>query len=118
MFWELLHVGIQSIRTNLFRGFLTMLGIIIGVASLIAMVALSTGAQKAIDDQIQSLGTDIVLVRPGNRYRLGISEATGTLTASDSRKILSDAPSAIAVVPEKTHRASAESGPSIKHGDS
>lgn len=110
MFRELLVVGIQSIRANLFRGFLTILGIIIGVASLLAMVALSTGARQAINDQIESLGTDIILVRPGNRYRLGVSEATGKLTASDSRRILSDSPSAVAVVPEKLHRASAVIG--------
>jgi putative ABC transport system permease protein len=110
MFWEFVIIGLQSIRTNLLRGFLTVLGIVIGVASFIAMVALSTGAQQAIDDQIQSLGTDILLVRPGNRYRLGVSEATGKLTIGDAHAILSHAGSVSAVVPEKTHRASATIG--------
>ena len=52
LFGEMLAVALQSIRANLFRGFLTMLGIIIGVASVITMVALGSGAQRAIDEQI------------------------------------------------------------------
>ena len=53
---EMIAVALQSIRANLFRGFLTMLGIIIGVGSVITMVSLGSGAQQAIDDQIDKGG--------------------------------------------------------------
>jgi putative ABC transport system permease protein len=107
---EMISVGLQSIRANLFRGFLTMLGIIIGVASVISMIALSTGAQQAIDDQIQTLGTDILAVSPGSTYRFGTSELAHTLTINDAREILADAESVIAVVPEQSTRITVKYG--------
>ena len=63
LFGEMLAVALQSIRANLFRGFLTMLGIIIGVASVITMVALGSGAQRAIDEQIDALGAGLPVAR-------------------------------------------------------
>jgi len=102
---EMISVALQSIRLNAFRGFLTMLGIIIGVGSVISMISISAGAQKAIDDQIQSLGTDIVTVSQGSRYRLGTSEPAETLKIDDALAILADGESVIAVVPEQSTRA-------------
>ena len=57
---ETFLIALQSIRGNLFRASLTMLGIIIGVAAVITMVALGTGAQAAIDAQMEALGGDIL----------------------------------------------------------
>ena len=60
LFWEMIRVALQSIRANLFRAMLTMLGIIIGVAAVITMVALGTGAQQAVNDQLDRLGGNIL----------------------------------------------------------
>ncbi len=59
---ETLLIALQSIRSNLFRASLTMLGIIIGVAAVITMVALGTGARAAIDEQMAALGGDILSI--------------------------------------------------------
>ena len=57
LFSETLRVAIQSIRANLFRAILTMLGIVIGVAAVITMTAAGSGAQKAVEEQIDFPGT-------------------------------------------------------------
>ena len=110
LFGELVAAALQSIRANFFRGLLTMLGIIIGVASVIAMISLSAGAERAINEQIESLGTDIVTVTAGSRYRFGTSEPAQTLSISDAEAIRTDAPSVIAVVPQQSSRHSVKFG--------
>ncbi len=101
---EMIAVALQSIRANLFRGFLTMLGIIIGVASVITMVALGSGAQKAIDEQIEALGANILSVSSGGMFRHGVARNVGTLTIEDAEAIASDAETVAAVVAEKSSR--------------
>ncbi len=101
---EMIAVALQSIRANLFRGFLTMLGIIIGVGSVITMVSLGTGAQQAIDEQIEALGADILSVSSRGMMRRGVDQNVGTLTTDDARAIAADAESVAAVVPEKSGR--------------
>ena len=88
---EMIVVALQSIRANLFRGFLTMLGIIIGVGSVITMVSLGSGAQAAIDEQIEALGANILSVSSGGMFRQGVSQPVGTLTISDAEAIAEDA---------------------------
>ena len=56
---EIVQVAFAAIITNKLRSFLTMLGIVIGVAAVITMVALGTSAQRAVEEQIQALGTDL-----------------------------------------------------------
>ena len=65
LIFEIFQVAMQAIRANKLRSFLTMLGIIIGVGAVITMVALGSGAQKAVQDNIQSLGTNLLTVMPG-----------------------------------------------------
>jgi putative ABC transport system permease protein len=101
---EMIAVALQSIRANLFRGFLTMLGIIIGVGSVITMVSLGTGAQRAIDDQIEALGANILSVSSGGMFRHGVAQDVGTLTIDDARAIAQDADTVAAVVPERSGR--------------
>ena len=100
LFGEMLSVALQSIRANLFRGFLTLLGIIIGVASVITMVALGTGAQRAIDEQIDALGASVLTVRSGSRRHSGVSRSGATLTIDDANALANDSRSLSAVVPE------------------
>ncbi len=94
----------QSIRANFFRAFLTMLGIIIGVSAVITMVALGTGAQQAINEQIDSLGGKILSVRAGQSFRRGVANADSSLRVSDSEAIARDVLSVTAVVPEVSLR--------------
>ncbi len=68
------------------------------------MVSLSSGAERAIQEQIELLGTDIVTVSPGNRYRFGTSEPAMSLTVSDAEAISTDAESTVAVVPQQSSR--------------
>ncbi|MEC9374952.1 MAG: ABC transporter permease [Pseudomonadota bacterium] len=103
LFWEMIRVALQSIRANFFRAILTMLGIIIGVAAVITMVALGTGAQTEVNKQISSLGANILNIRTGWGSHRGVS-ADNKLTIDDLEAIKRDMPSAIAVVPETSGR--------------
>ena len=100
LFSEMISVALQSIRANLFRGFLTMLGIIIGVGSVITMVALGSGAQRAIDDQIDALGASVLSVRSGGFMRHGVGRSGATLTIDDANALARDSKLLSAVVPE------------------
>ncbi len=104
MFAEMLRVAAQSIRENFFRAFLTMLGIIIGVAAVITMVALGTGAQRAISQQLDSLGSRVLSVRTSQWLHRGVARTEDKLTASDVEALMRGVPSVIAVVPELTVR--------------
>ena len=65
---EVLRVATDAIRGNKLRSALTMLGIVIGIAAVITMVALGEGAQRAVQEQIASMGTDVLTVRPGSGW--------------------------------------------------
>ncbi len=67
MIWNTFLLALRAIRRNLLRSFLTILGIVIGVSAVITMVTLGNGATKAVSDQISSLGTNLLTVRPGQR---------------------------------------------------
>ncbi|MCB1598119.1 MAG: ABC transporter permease, partial [Gammaproteobacteria bacterium] len=97
---EMILVALQSVRANLFRAFLTMLGIIIGVASVITMIAIGSGARAAVDAQIDALGASVLSVRAGSFMRMGVAQSGAKLTIKDAAAIASDAPSVRAVVPE------------------
>ena len=82
--------SINSIISNKTRSLLTMLGIIIGVGALIAMLAVGTGAQRAIQKQMSSLGTNLLAVMPGSRSQGGMSLGRGAvsrLTLEDARAL-------------------------------
>lgn len=105
MISETIWIALQSIRSNLFRASLTMLGIVIGVAAVITMVALGTGAQKAIDDQMQALGGDILSIAAGGRLmRHGVAINQRTLTTGDAMALARESRRIEAVVPEISSR--------------
>jgi len=94
-------VAFQSIRANKLRALLTMLGIIIGVACVITMVALGTGAQRAVEDRINSLGARLISVFGEQNYQRGVaSEQRVDLTSSDAEALMRDATLLSDVVPE------------------
>jgi len=73
---EILRVALGALRANKLRSLLTMLGIVIGVAAVIAMVALGRGAQLAVRDRISALGTTMLTVVPGQVFQGGIASST------------------------------------------
>jgi putative ABC transport system permease protein len=97
---ETFWIALQSIRSNLFRATLTMLGIIIGVAAVITMVALGTGAQRAVDEQMAALGGDILSIAAGSWWNRGVARDVRTLTTDDAAALARDAEHLEAVVPE------------------
>jgi putative ABC transport system permease protein len=98
---EIWSVALGAIRANKLRSFLTMLGIIIGVGAVITMIALGSGAQKAVQDQIQSLGTNLLTVIPGQSFMRGVaSDQRVSLTVDDAAAIRSAARHVVAVMPE------------------
>jgi putative ABC transport system permease protein len=98
---EIWKVALQAIRANKLRSFLTMLGIIIGVGAVITMIALGTGAQKAVQDQISSLGTNLLTLMPGQSFMRGVaSDQRVSLTVDDADSIRAAARHLAAVMPE------------------
>jgi putative ABC transport system permease protein len=98
---EIIRVAFQSIRANKLRAALTMLGVVIGVAAVITVVALSTGAQKAVEERIQALGANLLTIYPGQSFMGGrASEQRVSLTTDDSDALARDGTLISAVVPE------------------
>jgi putative ABC transport system permease protein len=71
MLWNTVLLALRAIRRNLLRSFLTVLGIVIGVAAVITMVTLGNGATKSVSDQISSMGSNLLIVAPGQRFGPG-----------------------------------------------
>ncbi len=87
--------SLQALARNKLRSALTMLGVFIGVAALIAMVAVGNGASAAVKKQLESLGTNMVVVQPGATTAGGVRAGAGsasTLTVVDAQAILRDDP--------------------------
>ncbi len=88
--------ALQALARNKMRSALTMLGVFIGVAALIAMVAVGQGANEAVRKQIESLGTNMFVVVPGASQSGGARGGFGsasTLTVADAEAIRREAPS-------------------------
>ena len=87
---ESIAVALRALRANVMRSVLTMLGIVVGVAAVITIVAIGEGANVQITEQIRSLGTNLVLVQPGSAGSGGVRLGAGTrmsLTESDAAAI-------------------------------
>jgi putative ABC transport system permease protein len=97
---ETFRIALSSIRSNLFRATLTMLGIIIGVGAVITMVALGTGAQRAIDEQMAALGGDILAVESSFWFSRGVARDQQTLTTDDAVALATGTRHIDEVVPE------------------
>ncbi len=98
---ETVKVALSSIRANKLRAALTMLGIVIGVGAVIAVVALGSGAQKAVEDRINALGANVLTVYPGQSFFGGrSSDVRVSLTVDDADALREDAHLISDVVPE------------------
>ncbi|MDA8086849.1 MAG: ABC transporter permease [Nitrospiraceae bacterium] len=95
-------LALRALKANKMRTLLTMLGIIIGVAAVIAMLAVGTGVTQKITEQISSMGSNLLIVLPGSTTSGGIRMGAGTqptLTSGDAQAIQEGAPSVDAVAP-------------------
>jgi putative ABC transport system permease protein len=101
LIFEIFRVALSSIRANAMRSVLTMLGIIIGVGAVITMVAIGTGAQRAVEEQIEAMGSDLLTVYPGQQFSRGVASGTRVgLTTDDAEALASGTTMLTGVVPE------------------
>jgi len=97
-----MRIAFRALTMNKLRSALTMLGIVIGVASVIATVAIGSGATQRIQDQIASIGSNIIIVTPGSVNSSGVRLGTGnavTLSEADARDIPSQCPDVALAAP-------------------
>ena len=102
-----IKVALRALRRNLLRSVLTALGIIIGVAAVIAMVSIGNGAKSQVESSIASLGQNIISVFPGNFTAGGVRGGFGTastLTVEDALAIRNEVPGVANVSPEMQDR--------------
>jgi putative ABC transport system permease protein len=103
MLYSVFMLALRSVQRNLLRSFLTILGIVIGVSAVITMVTLGNGATQSIRTQISGLGTNLLVVRPGQRQGGGAVGAGGGVpqfTEADAEAIQSQIGGVAAVAPE------------------
>ncbi|WP_296491520.1 ABC transporter permease [Rhodoferax sp.] len=100
MWLSTLLLAMRSIRRNLLRSFLTILGIVIGVSAVITMVTVGNGATLAIQNQISGLGTNLLQVRPGQRMMGGGGGGAPAFRATDALALGTQVSSLLAVAPE------------------
>ncbi|WP_353235805.1 MacB family efflux pump subunit [Diaphorobacter ruginosibacter] len=98
---EATKTALRALRANMFRSILTLLGIVIGVASVIAMLAIGDGAKQAVIDRIGAMGSNLLLVRPGAPNQRGFN-STATLVQADVAAIDKEVPNVLAAIPEQS----------------
>lgn len=100
LFWTVLKVALRSLIANKLRTLLSMLGIIIGVGAVISMLALGAGAQKQVLDNIQSMGTNMLVIRPGQAGLRGVALGNqDNLTLADAQALLHEVDAVEQVAP-------------------
>src|SRR6266498_2316231 len=100
--YRTLRMALYALRRNVMRSALTTLGIIIGVAAVIAMMEIGQGSSTAVRQTIASMGANMLLVQPGTAASGGVSFGSGsvvTLTPQDSDAVLRECPAVISVAP-------------------
>ena len=100
---QVLRVAFRALLRNKMRSFLTMLGVIIGVAAVIAMVAIGEGAKARVEAAFASMGTNLLILMPGSTNTGGVQGGFGTqsnLTWDDLKAIQTEVPSVKAASPQ------------------
>jgi putative ABC transport system permease protein len=100
LFLEILRVAFDALLANKLRSLLTMLGVIIGIASVITMMALGEGAQRRVAERLQALGTNVFTIRPGQGFHGGVSTGQTQLTIGDAEVLREEAKLVVGVAPE------------------
>jgi len=96
---EAAKTAVRALRANLSRTVLTLLGIVIGVGSVISMLAIGDGAKQVVLDRIGAMGTNLLLIRPGQPNRRGVGGTVASLVPEDADAIAA-LPNVLAAVPE------------------
>lgn len=107
---NLIRISLKAMQRNKLRTFLTMLGIIIGVASVIAMLAIGQGSKQSIETQISGMGTNMIMIRPNSELQGGVrldASSMQTLTVADAKSIAKDCDLVAAVSPMVSGRGQA-----------
>lgn len=99
MIWNTILLALREIRRNVLRSFLTVLGIVIGVAAVIIMVTLGGGVTVKVGDQIASLGSNLLIITPGKRMGPGQVSGAGPFKMDDATAIAREIPGLAAVAP-------------------
>ncbi len=105
--WQLVRTAAKGLAAHKMRTFLTCLGVIIGVAAVLAMMAIAEGASQSVSSRIRNLGTNLIFVSPGHRRGRGParSAAEDAVQLDDGEKILASCPSVSLVAPDLTRNA-------------
>src|SRR5271165_3544850 len=101
-FFRILRTAFRALRRNVMRSALTTLGIVIGVAAVIAMTEIGQGTNAAVQRTIKNMGANNLLIQPGTASSGGVSFGSGsvfTLTPQDAEAIPKDCPSAVKAAP-------------------
>ncbi len=96
---EIVFVSLASLRANLMRSSLTMLGVIIGVAAVITMVGLGEGAQASVQSQIEALGSNRLTIRAGSGFWTGARQRGARMSIGDAHKIIEQCDAVTQIVP-------------------
>jgi putative ABC transport system permease protein len=98
-----IRIALRALAANKLRTILTMLGMIIGVAAVISLMSVGRGAQAAVTERIQGMGTNLLFIRPGSAQQAGIRQGQGsapTLTLEDAEAVAEQVATVSSVAPE------------------
>ena len=104
LIYEIIMVALAAIRANVMRSVLTTLGIVIGVAAVITMVALGEGAQQRVQQEINRMGTTVLTIRPGQQFSFGISRGDAEMSVDDAEALKEGGTGLLTVSPEISSR--------------
>jgi putative ABC transport system permease protein len=110
LLWDTLLIALREIRRHILRSFLTVLGIVIGVASVITMVTLGNGATVQVTQQIKSMGSNLLMVTAGKRLGPGRDSSAPSFKIADAEAIARDISSIDAVAPASSQSVTAVFG--------
>jgi len=110
MLWNALLLAMREIRRNVMRSFLTILGIVIGVAAVIIMVTIGGGATVQVTEQIASLGSNLLMVTPGQRMGMGQRSAAAAFRLDDADAIAREISHISSVAPSTSQTVTAVYG--------
>lgn len=101
---EIIGVAMGAVRANVLRSVLTTLGIVIGIAAVITMVALGEGAQQRVQEDINRMGTTILTIRPGQQMWGGVSRGDANLSIDDAIALRDQSDGLMRISPEQSSR--------------
>jgi putative ABC transport system permease protein len=102
MLYNAFRLALQEIRRNVMRSSLTILGVVIGVAAVITMVNIGSGATVQVTEQIESLGTNLLIVTPGQRMGMGQRAPAPAFEVDDAEAIAREVPAVAGVAPSSS----------------